>query len=110
LTALGTRLNHPHPARRALRIEGVVASRRDPAVAELMSKVFARRRQRLATMIGEGQARDDIDSSLSSETVARFLVTLGLGALLMSSLDQGEANEGEWEHLIATLVNGLRPH
>ena len=109
LTALGANLIRQQPARRSLLVEAVVASRRDPAVAALMSSIFARRRLRLATLIEGGQAEGDIDVLVSAQALARFSVILGLGALLMSALEQGDVDEPEWQHLIDTVVDGFRP-
>ena len=109
LAALGANLIRPQPERRSLLVEAVVASRRDPTVAALMSDIFARRRLRLAKMVEQGQADGDIETLVSPQALARFSVILGLGALLMSALDQGDVDEAEWEHLIGTVVDGLRP-
>lgn len=108
LSALGANLVRPQPERRSLLVEAVVASRRHPTVAALMSDIFARRRRRLATMVEAGQAEGDLGARVSPQALARFSVILGLGALLMSALDDGDVDEAEWQHLIDTLVDSLR--
>lgn len=108
LSALGADLVRPQPARRSLLVEGVVAARRDPAVAAHMTALFARRRQRFAEVIEAGRADGDIAARVSPTALARFSVVLGLGALLLSTLDEDEQGEAEWQDLIDTLVDAVR--
>ncbi len=114
LSALGASLVRPQPERRSLLVEALVASRRDPAVATLMAEVFARRRRRFAAMVKGGQADGQIESRVSPDALARFSVVLGLGSLLLAALDdEDDGTAGDdahaWQHLIDTLVDGLRP-
>lgn len=109
LASLGSALSRRHASRRSLLVEAIVASRRDPAVAALVSDIFARRQARLVRLIEAGQVSGEIAAKVSPEAVARFSVVIGLGSLLIGALDQGNTDEDEWQHLIAAVVSGLLP-
>jgi AcrR family transcriptional regulator len=108
LATLGADLSRQKADSATLLIEAVTAARRDPVLAGLLGELFAQRQARIAALIAAGQATGDVDVRVSPNTVARFSMVVGLGSLLINSLDL-PADRDEWADLIGTVVRGLKP-
>jgi AcrR family transcriptional regulator len=108
LATLGADLSRQKAESATLLIEAITAARRDPVLAGLLSQLFAQRQARLASLIASGQDTGDVDVRVSPNTVAHFSMVIGLGSLLINSLDL-PADRDEWAELISTVVRGLKP-
>jgi AcrR family transcriptional regulator len=108
LATLGAGLSRQKAESATLLIEAITAARRDPVVAGLLGELFADRQGRLEALIAAGQAAGDVDARISPEAVARFSIVIGLGSLLINSLDL-PADRDAWSKLISTVVRGLKP-
>lgn len=109
LAALGSALSRRHNDQGSLLVEAIIASRHDPTVKSLVATAFRSRRQRIMRLVEQGRANGDIDKDVSAKAVARFAMVIGLGSLLIGSVDHGRVDAQEWTRLIDGVVDGLRP-
>ncbi|MEJ7583432.1 MAG: TetR/AcrR family transcriptional regulator [Acidimicrobiales bacterium] len=108
LTVAGSHLvdRSPDPGEPLL-LEAFVASRRDPAVADLLRARVAERHQRLTDIIEAAKAGGGITSDLDTEALVTFCHAVGFGFLLFEALDVPLPAAPPWEQLIAHLVTAL---
>jgi hypothetical protein len=59
-------------------------------------------------LLRHGQRSGDVNSALSPEAIARFSLMVGLGALLVGSIDIEPIDERDWTTLIDALVGRMR--
>ena len=109
LTTLGRRLNRGDEDARSLLAEAVLAARRDAELAQVLSVAVAESEAGTARLLRQGQAAGQLDGDLSADVVARFALMLGLGAMLVRSLDLPPTDAKEWSALVDRLVDSLTP-
>jgi AcrR family transcriptional regulator len=108
LTIGGSAFDRRRPGQAALVIEAIVAAKRDPEVADLVSSWLQGGEQRLADSIEEAQSAGTLDDTFRPETVSRLATMLGLGSFLTAVLDVPEVDHDDWTRLIARLVDSIR--
>jgi AcrR family transcriptional regulator len=106
LRALGRRLPRRRDQRGALVVEGLVAARRDEAVARLMSTYIGERADWLADLVRVGQSDGDLDRDLAPDAVAHLFLVVALGSALLSP-DVHAVNRADWTALIDRLIGAL---
>lgn len=94
---------------RPLLIDAVVASQRDPALAVLLRDKLGERHSQFAALVERGKADDTIDSSLDTDALTRFCLTLALGSLVVRTLGLPQADPDHWGELIDRLLDSLSP-
>ncbi len=109
LVVLGSSLPDHPPEHGALVVEAIVAARRDPELARLMTEHVGERDAWLVDLIGTAQADGVLDPVWSPETISRFSVMLLFGSLLVAALDLPEVDRPEWQSLIARVAGSLQP-
>jgi AcrR family transcriptional regulator len=108
LVDLGTRMafrEHDRP----LLLDAVVASRRDPALAEHLRELITGRHRRFAHLADAGKAEGVIDPELDTDTLTRFCLTLAFGSIVIGSLGLREPDHDHWVALIERLIDALAP-
>lgn len=108
LAALGHRMQQP-TGDRPLIVDAVVASRRDPQLAELVRTALARRGDRFAALVERGQADGDVDPDLSVDALTRFCLTLALGSVVARELDLPPIDPNAWDTLLERLLDAVSP-
>jgi AcrR family transcriptional regulator len=108
LGVLGDRLVQPR-RQPPLLLEAIAAARRDPTLAELLRERFGERERLVARLVEQGKRDGSIDSALDTDVLARFCITLALGALTMSALELETPASDEWHSLIARLLDACSP-
>jgi AcrR family transcriptional regulator len=108
LGVLGDRLVQPR-RQPPLLLEAIAAARRDPTLAELLRERFGERERLVARLVEQGKRDGSIDSALDTDVLARFCITLALGALTMSSLELDTPASEDWHSLIARLLDACAP-
>jgi AcrR family transcriptional regulator len=108
LGVLGDRLVQPR-RQPPLLLEAIAAARRDPTLAELLRERFSERERLVARLVEQGKRDGSIDSALDTDVLARFCITLALGALTMSSLELDTPASEDWHSLIARLLDACAP-
>jgi len=93
---------------RTLLIEAVVAAKRHPEVAEVLTASMAQREEQLAELIRAAQEIGELDPALSAEAVVRFALMVALGSMVVSALDLPPTGHADWAALIARLVDNIR--
>ncbi len=109
LVALGSSLPDRPLEHGALVVEAIVAARRDPEVAGLMSAQVGDRDVWLTDLVRTAQDDGALDRSFSPEVISRFSLMLLFGSLLVSSLDLPALDTTEWRGLISRLASVLQP-
>lgn len=93
---------------RALLIEAIVAAKRHPEVAELLTTSVRVREGQLVALLEAAQALGEIDGDLSAEAVARFSLMVALGSLVAGALDLPPIDHRDWAALVARVVDSVR--
>jgi AcrR family transcriptional regulator len=104
LAALGARLGTRDHEATALLAEALFASRRDAELAQVLATALGERERLMAALIARGQAAGELTRDVSPEAAARFALMLGLGSMLVQTLDLPETNPGEWTALIHRVI------
>lgn len=89
-------------------IEAIVSAGRDPDVGHALADQVRARQALFVELLRHGQRSGDVDTALSPEAIARFSLMVGLGALLVGSIDLEPIDEREWTALIDALVGRMR--
>ena len=111
LTELGSHLldrEQPADARGGLLIEAIVASRRDPQVAELVKGLIDSRLTGIRSLVERAHVEGDIEDDVSIDALTRFCLTLALGSLLYTSVGLEEPDDDEWSALVRRFVRSLK--
>lgn len=93
-----------------LLLEALVASRRDPDLADLIRERFAAERTRLGKLVQEGMDAGHIDSQLPTDAIAEFGTALGLGMRIHQLLDLTPPSADEWKTVIDMLLEAASPN
>jgi AcrR family transcriptional regulator len=104
LAALGARLGTRDHEATALLAEALFASRRDAELAQVLATALGERERLMAALISRGQAAGELTGDVSPEAAARFALMLGLGSMLVQTLDLPETNPGEWTAFIHRVI------
>jgi len=109
LTQAGSTYDRRPAADAALVIEAIVASKRDPEVAALVSSWLTSGEELLAATIKQAQDSGVLDDRVRPETISRLATMLALGSFLTAALDVDKLDHDDWARLIALLVDSVRP-
>jgi AcrR family transcriptional regulator len=107
LVALGVRLGTPDPEATALLAEALLASRRDAELAQVLAAALGEREQLLAALITRGQTAGELTGDVSPEVAARFALMLGLGSMLVRTLDLPETDPADWTAFIRRVIGAF---
>jgi AcrR family transcriptional regulator len=108
LAALGSRMVFRDDDR-SLLLDAVVASERDPALAELLREQLAQRHARIAALVDHGKTDDTIDSAIDTDILTRFCLTLALGSFVVRALALPQPDPDHWASLIERLLDSVAP-
>lgn len=89
-------------------IEALVAARRDEDVAGPTRDYVRERADWLAGLVGEAQARGELDPALPRRAVAHLCLSLAVGAALVSP-DVHPVDDDEWGDVLVRLVTAFAP-
>lgn len=104
LGVLGDRLVQPR-REPPLLLEAIVAARRDGTLRELLHERLGAREELVARLVDQGKRESSIDPELDTAVLARFCVTVALGALVARALELDPPAPEEWHSLIARLLD-----
>ena len=109
LRALGRQLaeRRPHGSP-SLLVEAVLASRRDPEVAQLLTEGVDTREAVLAELIVAAQAAGSLDPRFPPRALARLCLTLLMGALVVDALELDAPDPNDWAMVIDRLVEAVQ--
>jgi AcrR family transcriptional regulator len=108
LAALGSRMAF-RETDRPLLLDAVVASERDPALAELLRDSLGQRHARIAGLVDDGKADHTIDPGINTDVLTRFCLTLALGSLVIRALALPQPDPDHWASLIERLLDSVAP-
>jgi len=89
-------------------VEGLVAARRDEAVAQPMRDYTGERADWLAGLMRIAQAGGELDPALSPDALAHFCLLLAMGSALVTP-DMHMVGERDWMELLSRVVTALAP-
>lgn len=104
LTVLGARLGARDPAATALLAEALLASRRDAKLAQVLAAALGERERLMAALISRGQSAGELTDDVSPDAAARFALMVGLGSMLVQTLDLPETDPADWTAFIQRLI------
>jgi AcrR family transcriptional regulator len=93
----------------SLVLEGIVAARRDPDVARLLTEGFAHRERLFTLALRRMRAAGLVDATLAPEAVARICSMMAIGGLALSGLGMEDIDDADWAVLVDRLVTALAP-
>jgi AcrR family transcriptional regulator len=108
LAALGSRVPF-RDGHRLLLLDAVVASERDPALAEVLRDLLAQRHTRFAGLVENGKAAGAIDADIDTDVLTRFCITIALGSRVVQALDLPQPDPDHWASLIERLLDAAGP-
>jgi AcrR family transcriptional regulator len=91
-----------------LLVEALLAARRDREARAPIRGYVRERTDWLAGLVGQAQARGELDADLPPQAVAHFCLSLAVGTALVSP-DLSDVDEQEWAGLLARLMTVLAP-
>ena len=92
-----------------LLMEAIVASRRDPELADMIRHRLDGEHTRIAKIVDEGRSDGNIDPALDIGAVAHFSLALGLGMSLQQLINRPQPDANDWHPLIDRLLAAARP-
>lgn len=108
LAALGSRIAFRENDRPLL-LDAVVASERDPELAELLHDALGQRHDRIASLVEHGKSDRTIDPAIDTDVLTRFCLTLALGSLVVRALALPQPDPDQWASLIERLLDASAP-
>ena len=109
LAMAGSTYDQRPPADATLVIEAIVAAKRDPEVAALVSSWLTSGEELLAATIKQAQDAGVLDGTMRPEAISRLATMLALGSFLTAALDVDALDHEDWSRLIERLVDAVRP-
>lgn len=106
----GIELQHQRPEDGSLLVEAIVAARRHPEIAEMLVESFTGREQNLAGLLEAGQRAGVVDAGVRTAAVARFLVMVSLGSVLLAAIEMPAVDGDDWTALVTDLVGHFHRH
>jgi len=108
LAALGSRIAL-RAEDRPLLLDAVVASERDPALADQLRDLLQRRHTRIAGLVDDGKADHTIDPAIDTDVLTRFCLTLAFGSLVVRAAGLPQPDPDHWAALIERLLDSVAP-
>jgi AcrR family transcriptional regulator len=108
LETLGDRLLDRRDGQPALLPEAIAAARRDADLASALRERLAQQETEVAALVEQGKREGDIDPALDTAVVARFCLTLALGALSVRTLGMDPPEADQWHALLERLLDACR--
>jgi AcrR family transcriptional regulator len=93
----------------SLLLDAIVAGRRDDSLAAMLRDRLDARSELVGSII-DGSKRDgSVDPDIDTGVLARFCMTLALGALALRAIEVESPDPEEWHGLIARLLDACGP-
>jgi AcrR family transcriptional regulator len=107
LERLGAHLVNRPDAPASLLLDAVAAARRDDELAELLRGRLGARESHLAHLIDRAKDEGAIDATVGTAALARFCLTLAMGALVVRTLRVDPPDTDDWQALVHRLVDAV---
>jgi len=92
-----------------LLIEAITAARRDPDARRVLTAQVSGREDLFTQAIGLAQAGGEVVEDVDPRAVARFMLTVLLGSLLVQAMDLPDLDPDAWASVLTRLVDSFRP-
>ncbi|MFQ5557647.1 MAG: TetR/AcrR family transcriptional regulator [Acidimicrobiales bacterium] len=96
-------------AGRALLLEAFATARRDPAFRAMLDRRLADENGRLVAIVERGRRDGFVDPALSTEALVTLCQAIGLGFVLIRSVDRPVPAADEWSTVIERLITAVAP-
>ena len=109
LGSLGTHLLDDRCGIDWLLMEAIVASRRDPELADMIRRQFEEETARISKVFQQATDDGHVDQSLSIDAIAHLALSLGMGTRIYQLLERPQPDTADWEVVISRLLAAARP-
>ncbi len=107
LVTLAERLRTRGVDRSGLLVEALLASRRDPELAEVLAVTIGQREQNMARLLAVGQERGELTTEVTPDAAAHFALMLGLGSVFVRALGLPPPAADDWSGFVRRLVGAF---
>src|SRR5690606_3627914 len=104
----GAEADRRDPRQAALLLEAIVAAKRHPDVAELVTSYLSEGEQLLAQAVKQGQHAGTVTTDVGEQAFSRFVTMVGLGSALAATVGLPAPDHDDWRALIERLAATLR--
>jgi AcrR family transcriptional regulator len=108
LELLGDRLVQPRD-QIPLLLDAVAAARRDDELATALRNRLGQREQVLSDLVERAKRQGAVDDDVDTAALARFCLTLAMGAVVLRTIDAAPPDSDAWHDLIARLLDAVTP-
>ena len=110
LSMLGSHLlESEHAGADALFLEAVVATRREPEIADMLERRLEDERMRVAKVLDEAKAQGGFDPALDARAVLTFNQALGLGFTIFRTIGSPMPDPEAWQVVIDRVIAAALP-
>lgn len=109
LASLGAHLVDPTHSANWLIAEAIVATRRDPELADMIRRSFEEEQSRINKAVQQAKDDGQIDRSLSTVAVAQFAMAVGMGMGLGPLVGREQPTPDEWDAVITRVIRAASP-
>ena len=92
-----------------LLLEAINSARRDPDVLRILSQQIAGREDLFTALITSAQSEGQVTDEVDPRAMARFMLSVLIGSLIVQAMDLPELDGGSWESFMTRLVDTFRP-
>ena len=109
LSMLGSHLLDDAGRQDALFLEAVVAARREPELADMLSRKLEDERSRVSKLIEQAKTDGAFDPMLDTQAVLTFIQSIGLGFTVLRTLQTPKPGHDDWSQVIERVLAAARP-
>lgn len=93
----------------ALFLEAVVATRREPEVADMLERRLEDERMRVAKIVDDAKSRGLFDAALDTHAVLTFIQAIGLGFTIFRTVGTPMPDRDAWQVVIDRVIAAALP-
>lgn len=109
LASLGAHLLDPTRSANWLIAEAIVATRRDPELADMIRRSFEEEQSYINKAVQQGKDDGQIDPSLNTVAVAQFAMAVGMGMGLGPLVGRERPTADDWDAVITRVIRAASP-
>ena len=109
LAALADRLVSRKPNETTLLVEAMLASRRDPELADILASSLQQWADEVSKILKIGQEEGKLVDTVSADTASWFMLMVGIGSVMLRHLQLPNSDPDEWNEFMGQLLAAYIP-